>query len=441
MEKGNFIKIEHSFLGWEWYQDINTKCLFLHCLLKASPNDTSYRGHEIKRGTFITSIRMLASETGLTVQQTKTALEHLQKTHEITIKATHNQTTVIVDKYEVYMRFSNAEQYTEQHTDNPQNSTQITHGATQEPTNEATQQVTHKTTNKRHAECVDFQGLTECRTQANNTQSNTVINTASDKQLEKCPKQAEGEQEEKEKYPKEKEEYTQHILYNNTTYKLKENNNNIIIPPFFDAVWKDIISRYPRRKGLEEECKVKYYEMLEAYEDKEEIVEDTQAVITDYVERYDREHPDDTKREYIYGFKRFFDEKFTEELQSYRNQKNVFTGFRESDKVLEEAELSEVCECKFDHSGLAQYHEVLKEIYRIYPVHRYMHTAYESLYFSIVNNYEDATGANLLYASVGKYLEEMKNRKQYYIPELGYWLKYEAVKVMETITEFKKLIS
>ena len=208
-----------------------------------------------------------------------------------------------------------------------------------------------------------------------------------------------------------------------------------------DTIYKDIILLYPRRKGLEEECKIKYYELLEQYEDKEEIIEDTQAVITNYVERYDKEHPDDIERKYLISFKRFFDEKFIEELQNYRKQKTVFTGWRESNKVLGETELSKVHECKFDHRGLEQYQEVLKEIYRTYPVHRYMHTAYESLYFSIVNNYEDATGANLLYASVGKYLEEMKNRKQYYIPDLGYWLRYEAVKVMETITEFKKLIS
>ena len=67
--------------------------------------------------------------------------------------------------------------------------------------------------------------------------------------------------------------------------------------------------------------------------------------------------------------------------------------------------------------------------------------AYESLFFGIVNRYKDGTGANLLYAAVGKYLDDMKRRKQYSIPDFGYWLKYEAVKVMETVTECERLIS
>lgn len=31
-----FIKISRKILDWEWYTDINTKTLFLHCLLKAN---------------------------------------------------------------------------------------------------------------------------------------------------------------------------------------------------------------------------------------------------------------------------------------------------------------------------------------------------------------------------------------------------------------------
>ena len=376
-EKGNFIKINRSILDWEWYPDINTTRLFLHLLLKANWKDARWQGYEIKRGSLVTSLQTLASETGLTVNKVRTALEHLQKTGEITSKTTNKFTLITIEKYGVFQDLQSNESQTKPQT----NHNQITN-----------------------------------KPQTNHNQITTI---------------------------EEKKEYKEHEEIKEEKEELKKESTERkkIVPPFFDSVWKDVILLYPRRKGLEEECKIKYYELLEQYEDKEEIIEDTQAVITDYVERYDREHPDDTKREYIYGFKRFFDEKFIEELQNYRKQKTVFTGWRESNKVLGETELSKVHECKFDHSGQAEYDEVLKEIYRAYPVHRYMHTAYESLYFSIVNNYEDATGANLLYASVGKYLEGMKSRKQYYIPDLGYWLKNEAVKVMETITEFKKLIS
>lgn len=79
-----YIKLFRRMTRWEWYTDINTKTLFLHCLLKANWKAGKWHGYSYKRGQFITSLRNLAKESGLTVQQTRTALKHLISTGELT---------------------------------------------------------------------------------------------------------------------------------------------------------------------------------------------------------------------------------------------------------------------------------------------------------------------------------------------------------------------
>jgi len=81
-----WIKIHRKMLEWEWYNDNNTKILFLHLLLTANHKDKKWQGKIIKRGQKITSIQHLADETNLTVQQIRTSLNKLKSTGEITIQ-------------------------------------------------------------------------------------------------------------------------------------------------------------------------------------------------------------------------------------------------------------------------------------------------------------------------------------------------------------------
>ena len=78
-----YIKLFRRLLKWEWYTDVNTKVLFIHCLLKANWKDGSWHGYTYKRGQFITSLASLARETGLTVKEVRTALKHLERTGEV----------------------------------------------------------------------------------------------------------------------------------------------------------------------------------------------------------------------------------------------------------------------------------------------------------------------------------------------------------------------
>ena len=97
-----WIKIHRKILEWEWYDDINTKILFLHLLLTANHEDRKWRGTVIKRGQKLTSLQHLADETHLSLQNVKTSLSKLKSTNEITIKSTNKYTVVSIEKYNDY---------------------------------------------------------------------------------------------------------------------------------------------------------------------------------------------------------------------------------------------------------------------------------------------------------------------------------------------------
>lgn len=97
-----WIKIHRQILNWEWYKDINVKILFIHLLLTANHQEKNWKGQLVKRGQKLTSLQHLANETGLTLQQTRTALIKLKSTGEITYTTTNKYTLVTIAKYNDY---------------------------------------------------------------------------------------------------------------------------------------------------------------------------------------------------------------------------------------------------------------------------------------------------------------------------------------------------
>ena len=87
-----FIKVYRKLLDWEWYTDVNTKTLFIHCLLRANWKAGIWHGVQYDAGEFITSLPRISAETGLSIQQARTALEHLELTGEVTSRITDKVT-------------------------------------------------------------------------------------------------------------------------------------------------------------------------------------------------------------------------------------------------------------------------------------------------------------------------------------------------------------
>lgn len=101
MEEG-YIKIHRKILDWEWYTDQNTFCVFLHCLFKANWKDGRFRGIEIPRGSFVTSLQTLSDELNMSVKSVRTALDHLKTTGELASKTYPHWRVITVVKYNDY---------------------------------------------------------------------------------------------------------------------------------------------------------------------------------------------------------------------------------------------------------------------------------------------------------------------------------------------------
>lgn len=104
-----YIKIYRKFKDWEWYTNINVKTLFLHCLIRANHKAVKYQGIEIDRGEFMTSIRTLSIETGLSERQVRTALDKLILTNELTSKSNNKYRIIKVIKYNEYQEVDKQE--------------------------------------------------------------------------------------------------------------------------------------------------------------------------------------------------------------------------------------------------------------------------------------------------------------------------------------------
>ena len=114
-----FIQLHRKIMCWDWYDDLNTFKLFIHCLLKANHKDKNWRGNTVKRGTFITSTEKLSKETGLTIQQVRTSLKKLEKTSEINKQTTNLNTCISMVNYNSYQGH-NKQTTNKQQTNNKQ---------------------------------------------------------------------------------------------------------------------------------------------------------------------------------------------------------------------------------------------------------------------------------------------------------------------------------
>ncbi len=99
-QEEGFIKIHRKMLEWEWYDDINTKVLFLHLLLKVNHKEKKWRGITVFPGEMITWLHALSTQTGLSIKQVRTALNKLKRTDEVAIKSTNNYSIIKVKNWD-----------------------------------------------------------------------------------------------------------------------------------------------------------------------------------------------------------------------------------------------------------------------------------------------------------------------------------------------------
>ena len=121
-----YIKLFRKMTEWEWYDDLPTFRLFIHLLLRANYQEKKWHGMIIERGCYITSISNLATETKLSAQQVRTAINRLISTNEITKSSTSKYTIIKVLNYDCYQgvnKVDNKQATNEQQATNNQSTT------------------------------------------------------------------------------------------------------------------------------------------------------------------------------------------------------------------------------------------------------------------------------------------------------------------------------
>jgi hypothetical protein len=98
-----FIMLQREIVNWEWYTDVNTYKLFLHCLLKVNYSKKKWQGHVINKGEFITSYDKLAVETGLSVSKVRTAISKLVSTDHLIVETTTSFTKILIPKLDDFV--------------------------------------------------------------------------------------------------------------------------------------------------------------------------------------------------------------------------------------------------------------------------------------------------------------------------------------------------
>jgi len=96
-----------SLFDWQWYKNSNVSRLFFHCILKANWKDGMFEGISIKRGSFVTSLKALSIELGLSEKQIRTAIDKLIMTNEISQNVTNKYRVITVENYAYYQCLDN----------------------------------------------------------------------------------------------------------------------------------------------------------------------------------------------------------------------------------------------------------------------------------------------------------------------------------------------
>ena len=101
-----YIKLPRSLAEWEWVNEPNTLAVYIHLLFMAEFRDCRYKGHEIRRGQLVTTVANLSEQSGLSIQQTKTALNRLKSTNKITIKSTTKFSIITLIEYDFELEYN-----------------------------------------------------------------------------------------------------------------------------------------------------------------------------------------------------------------------------------------------------------------------------------------------------------------------------------------------
>lgn len=94
-----YVAFPRGLTDWEWYTEPNTARLYFHLLLTANWSRKQWQGITIQPGQLVTSVAHLSAQTGMSIHQARTALEHLKETGYVAIRTTPKYSVITLNDY------------------------------------------------------------------------------------------------------------------------------------------------------------------------------------------------------------------------------------------------------------------------------------------------------------------------------------------------------
>ena len=98
----SWIMLHRKIREWGWYNNPITKSVFIELLLIAKWKKTQWNGIDLEVGDAVIGRKVLAQRLGISEQNVRTALKHLESTYEITKKHAGKFTVVHINSFAFY---------------------------------------------------------------------------------------------------------------------------------------------------------------------------------------------------------------------------------------------------------------------------------------------------------------------------------------------------
>ena len=106
MSRGGYVKVDRKMLESDLIHEPVTFTVFMYLLLSANYREGEYNGQQIHRGESVVSYPRIASATGVTERQARTALSKLVKSGRVSVKRYPKFSVVTLLNYDKYQSVS-----------------------------------------------------------------------------------------------------------------------------------------------------------------------------------------------------------------------------------------------------------------------------------------------------------------------------------------------
>lgn len=138
MGSRGFITIDRAIDDWRWRDNNTALGLWIHILLSANWKSGWFMGHEIPRGSFATSMRRMAEDTGLSEKTIRKWLKRFEEDKQIEIRGSNKYTLIKVINYAKFQDYD------------PENPGQRYEQSTEQSTEQGTEQSTEQRLDNRN---------------------------------------------------------------------------------------------------------------------------------------------------------------------------------------------------------------------------------------------------------------------------------------------------